>query len=195
MSGRGRPGGRIEGQLEREVVALQLRVRELEQLVEGGGPEEADDADLALVAELKQVFGASGLGIDPDTPCITVPTDSVFADAIGLRLREEATMVFDLLGTVMGVHPERHLVVTGHTSDRSISRRRGQPDRDHLLLGAAQAHAFARHLATAYEVDPARITIASQGAQAPVTSNDLPEGQDDNERLVACLIEADPAPR
>jgi len=190
-------GTGIEGQLEREVVALQLRVRELQQQVDGGEGPATDDA---LLAELKQVFGATDVAVTPlmGQPCLVAPTDVIFADPYALRLRDEATMVFDLLATVLQLHPDQSIMITGHTSDRSVPSRRGRPQRDHLMLGAAQAHAFATHLSAHHDVAPRRVSIASKGARAPRSSNDLPEGQDDNERLDLCFRatppESSPAP-
>lgn len=174
-------GGGIEGQLEREVVALQLRVRELES--------QRPDADTALLPELVQIFSGSDVAVDqgPLGPRLSVPASALFADRHAPRPRVEATMVYDLLGMALGQHEAYDVLVVGHTSDRPAPA--GQ---DHLLHGAALAHAFARHLIDVHGVAADRVTIASRGARQPIASNDLPAGQDENERIEVHLQRRSP---
>jgi len=180
-------GTGIEGQLEREVVALQLKVQELEA---GGARAGAEEETDPLLTELVQIFSGSDVMVEATDagPLLLVPSAAVFAEAYPPRLRDESAMVFDLLATAMGQHPTYEAVVTGHTSDRPPpSPRRGQPAIDHWLLGAAQAHAFVTQLREAHGVTGARLVVSSRGDSHPIASNDLPSGQDDNERIEVLL--------
>jgi flagellar motor protein MotB len=178
-------GTGIEGQLEREVVALKMRIAELEQ----GGAVAPTGPD-PLLTELSQVFSGSDVTV-ADTPegvLLLVPARAVFAELHPPRARAEAAMIFDLLATVMGQHTDAEAVITGHTSDRPPPPAPGgSAPVDHLLLGAVWAHAFATELHDGHGVARPRLTIASRGATLPVASNDLPSGQDDNERIEVLL--------
>lgn len=174
-------GGGIEGQLEREVVALQLRVRELEAA--------RPDADGRLLPELVQIFSGSDATVTqgPRGPVLSMPASALFATRHEARPRVEATMVYDLLGMALAQHTDYAVLVVGHTSDRPPPG--GQ---DALAFGASMAHAFARHLIDVHGVAADRVTIASRGAVEPVASNDLPAGQDDNERIEVHLERRSP---
>ncbi len=175
-------GTGIEGQLEREVVALKLRVQELEASLSHGPSSSRQNG---LVPELVQVFSGSGVLVSPygNGARLTIPVQLVYADLGSLRLRSEGTMVFDLLATVIDKHTAYDVHVVGHWSDRPSPHRKS-PTPLHLTMELARV--FADGLAS-HDVPMSRVLVAGHGATAPLTSNDLPEGQDANERIDVVL--------
>jgi flagellar motor protein MotB len=176
-------GTGIEGQLEREVVALKLRVQELEARLARAPSAPGQNA---LVPELVQVFSGSGVLVSPhgNGARLTVPIELVYADVASLRLRDEGTMVFDLLATAIAKHAAYDVYVIGNWSDRPSPYRKS-PTSLHLTLELARV--FAGRLAD-HDVPPERLLVAGRGQAAPLTSNDLPEGQDANERIDVVLV-------
>lgn len=175
-------GTGIEGQLEREVVALNLRVQELEAKL-ARAPVASNQNE--LVPELVQVFSGSGVLVAPHGAGarLTVPVEEVFADIRDLRVRGEGTMVFDLLATALVKHDRYDIHIIGHWSDRP-SPRSGSPTALELTLDLARV--FSAQLVR-HDVPEERIVVGGRGSSAPVTSNDLPEGQDANERIDVIL--------
>lgn len=174
-------GSGLEGQLDREVVALRQRVSELEDQLANGAAPGLDP----LVAELHQVFSGTAVvvGPSPGGAVLTVPAEVVFADVGALRIRGESTIVFDLLATATELHPAYELLIVGHTSDRPAVKRRGTAPVDPLAATALQAAAFAHHLHAHHGVPLERLVVVGRGPYQPIASNDIPEGQAANERL------------
>jgi chemotaxis protein MotB len=180
-------GTGIEGQLEREVVALQLRVKDLEATLDGATVANPSNP---LAAELHQVFADSGVLVTPvdGGARLNVPAMVVFGDPASLRIRDEAAIVFDLLATAIRKHEELEVHVTGHTSDRLVPRKRGVAAPTPMQITLDQARTFVEHLSSEYDVPLARFYIAGRGPFSPIESNDLAVGQDANERLEILLI-------
>src|SRR5690606_22878234 len=115
-----RDGRGLEGQLEREVVALQQRVRALEfelaQSVHGGDPG-------PIYANLHQLFAGTEISVDRrgGITVVTLPVGHLFADPYNLRFRQECQMSLDLLATALKDYPEQPVVVDGHTDDRMLT--------------------------------------------------------------------------
>ena len=99
-------------------------------------------------------------------------------------------MVFDMLATAIVKHDGVEVRVVGHTSDRPVpAPRRGRPALTAMQLTVLQAEAFAEHLSATHDVPLERFWVGGRGPYSPVTSNDLPEGQDANERIELQLVE------
>jgi chemotaxis protein MotB len=175
-------GTGLEGQLEREVVALKLRVQELEANL-ARAPISSQPNN--LVPELVQVFSGSGVLVSPygRGARLNVPVELVFADVPGRRLRGEGTMVFDLLATAITKHDQYDVLVIGYWSDRAPPKR-SAPTALHLTLDLART--FAGRLEE-LGVPAERMWIGGRGDHGPITTNDLPEGQDANERIEVLL--------
>ena len=181
-------GSGLTGQLEREIVALRLRVADLER-----GTSPVPSGPDPLVGELHQVFSGTDVTVaaSPGGCTLSVPTQLVFADPAGGRVREESAFVFGLLSTALATHSDVHALVIGHTSDRALPKRRGAAPPTPLGHTADLALLFAAELVSVHGVAPERVSIAARGSWAPVASNDLPSGQDANERVDVRLIRPD----
>lgn len=73
------------------------------------------------------------------------------------------------------------VIITGHTDSTSGSE-------FNLKLGLERANEFKDHLVS-LGVDPSRIEVASKGETEPRSSNDTPEGQQQNRRAEIQIIE------
>lgn len=175
-------GTGLAGQLEREVIALHQRVRQLEAEVASCGTSTAPDP---LYAELRQVFQGSEVevGRDGAVTVLTVRASHVFSDVYALTDRAEAKMTLDLLATALKLHPEVEATVIGHTDDRPLPRQWARTYRGSLELSARMAAAFAARLVRDFALPEARLTVAGRGPYAPVESNDVESGRDANQRL------------
>ncbi len=179
-------GSGLEGQLEREVIALKQRVRALEADLATCG---ATDVEGSVYAELHQVFTGSEIEVSQRGPAtvVTVRVSHLYSDPHTLTFREEADRNLDLIATALALHPDYDVVVTGHTDDRAIPREHLARHPDHRALSLALASAVSAHLSESYDLDATRFTVAGRGARAPLASNDLEAGRDMNQRIEISL--------
>lgn len=175
-------------QLDREIVALQQRIRLLEDQVfacAGEGPPPA------IYAELRQVFADGPVQVERRAALVlvTIPMDVLFSGD-GLQIREEAISSLDLLATALKLHPVQ-ATLTAHSDTLSppLALRRTWPTaRDWT---AARALAATHLLEDRFAVPPARLTAAAAGANALIANEDTPEGRAQNRRIV---VEIRPLP-
>ena len=190
-------GSGLEGQLEREVIALKQKLRERESDLATCG---AEDVEGSVYSQLHQVFSGSEIQIAQRGPAtvITVRVSHLYSDPHALTFREESDRSLDLLATALTLHPQYDITVLGHTDDSSIPGAYTARYPDHVALSLALASSLAAHLTDRYGVASERLTISGRGARAPVASNDLEAGKDVNQRLEVYLQPAaavPPAPR
>ncbi len=176
----------LESQLESEVIALSQTVRRLELRAET-----CDDAvpPDRLFAELTQVFANTEVEVTRvgGGTKLMLPATHLYRDAGDSRVRDEAFMLVDLLGTALAVNPLHQILVVGHTSDRSVPVKGGRSFGSRLDLSAFLAISVAERLIAGFEIAPERVTISARGMWDPVASNDLSAGQDANERVEITL--------
>lgn len=179
------PDGRgIEGQLEREIIALTERTRQLEAenrlCVEGGKP-------APLYAELRQILVSKEVTVAARgaITTVTLPETHLFgADAVSIR--EEAYVTLDLLGAALKSHPDLSVVIEGHTADFAPPLlARDYPDL--VDLGYFRATLVADVLQGKFGVPPEMITLATRGSYKPIASNDTAPGQAKNARVVVMI--------
>lgn len=182
-------GTGLAGQLEREVIALHQRVKQLEAEVASCGSSTAPDP---LYAELRQVFSGSEVEVDRDggRTVLSVRASHVFSDTWALTDRVEAKMTLDLVATALRLHPEVTALVVGHTNDRPLPRQWQKTYRSNLDLSTRMATAFAARLVREFELPEAQLMVAGRGQYAPVESNDIEAGRDANQRLEIWLYPA-----
>lgn len=177
------PDGRgLEGQLEREVVALNQRVRsldgELATCIHGAKPG-------PIFSALNQVFVGSevDIGRRGGVTVVTLPVAHLFADPYGLRFREECNHTLDLLSTVLNRYPDLPLLVEGHTDDAMLPGGLVRRFGSHLDLSFQYAAAVMQRLTEEHGVDEHRFTVAGRGPWAPIATNDTSSGQSRNQRV------------
>lgn len=184
----------LENQLEREVQALHQVVRDLRAQAEGCDAVGAPDA---IYADLHQVFAGTETTVEREgaVTVVTLPVSVLFTDPYGLRFREEADMVLDLLATALKLHPSHRVQISGHTDDAMLPsdwvRRYGS----HLDLSFQYAAAVMQRLSVDYAVPEGRFTVSAHGQWAPVASNDLPLGQQRNRRVEVRISPGAPPPK
>lgn len=180
-------GTGLEGQLEREVIALSQQKRELEERV--AGCVDASGAPDPLYLQLYQVFrdsevevGRAGL-----VTVLTVRVSHLYADPYRLVFRAEADGTLDLLATALALHPEYRVMIVGHVDDRPVPRAWSRTYLSPLDLSSRLAHGVAERLVEDHDVAPDLLAIGGRGAWDPLQSNDLDSGRDANQRIEVWL--------
>jgi outer membrane protein OmpA-like peptidoglycan-associated protein len=92
------------------------------------------------------------------------------------RIREESTPTLNDIAEVLRKHPDWKLQVNGHTD--AIGG-----DAFNLDLSKRRSTAVKNALATAFKIDPARLTTAGYGRSQPKDTNDTLEGRAHNRRV------------
>lgn len=179
------PDGRgIEGQLEREIIALTERTKQLEAenrlCAEGGKP-------APLYAELHQILVSKEVTVATTgaVTVVTMPETHLFgADSVSIR--EEAYVTLDLLGTALAAHRDLSVVIEGHTADIAPTLlAKSYPDLTDL--GYFRATLVADVLEDRFGVPPEMVTLATRGPYKPIASNDTVAGQAKNARVVVMI--------
>ena len=172
-------------QLDREVIAL----REQNKVLEGKLASCGEGAlDTELYAQLKQVYSGTEVQVSRvgARSVLIIPGELLFAPG-GIAVREEATMVTDLLATALGLHPDMQVWVIGYTDDDTLSGTLRRRFGDNWGLSTARAAAFKDVLVNQFGIAQTRFTIAGCGATHPIASNDTPEGRAKNRRIVVVI--------
>lgn len=180
------PDGRgIEGQLEREIVALQQRLRTLED--EARTCRDGTRTD-AVYAELHQVLSGNDVELSHQgvVTIVSMPEAHLFGSD-GASIRDEARVTLDLLATVLNKHGKHLVVVEGHTADVAPSAQLARRYPSLVDLSYSRAASIVRVLVDRFGVREERFTIAARGPHAPVASNDTPAGQALNRRIVVYI--------
>jgi flagellar motor protein MotB len=172
-------GNGLEGQLEREILALRAQVVRLETNQScGKGPD-------LLYTELNQVLSPKDTLLEYDGPITTITLrENILFGSDEYSIRQEARMALDLIATALNAHAKHRIVVEGHTADTPGSTKIGKAYPNPWDLGYVRASAVASVLIQNYKLDSTRLTVATRGDSEPIASNDTPAGQVRNRRVV-----------
>ena len=177
-------------QLDQEVLAARERNRTLEEQLQHCG-ETGSTAE--IFRELSQVLSGTEVELERDGPrtAVIIPSDMLFGSD-GIEVRQEATMVLDLLATALKLHPGLSVMVLAHTDDQPVPRELRRLAPDHWALSTAQARAVALSLIINFGVEETRLSVAGRGSAAPRSPNDTPAERARNRRVVVVI--GPPAP-
>lgn len=178
-------GSGLQAQLEREVVALQARVRTLEEDLLTCGEDTGPDT---IYQELHQVMSGMEIEVarEGNTTLLTFPADLLFSR--GTDLRDEARMPLDILATAISLHPEYTVTVEGHTDDRQPAGDLRRLYADNWALSWSRAETVMHILSTEFGIPEERFTLKARAHYDPVATNDTSAGQALNRRVVVRLI-------
>ncbi len=176
------PESALVGQLDREVLALKEVNARLQ--AQANSCDELGGSD-PLYAELHQVFTSTEVEVSREgrATVVKIPGEQLFAPG-SVRIRQEAQMVLDLVATGLASHPERAVMVMGHTDDQAITGTLRSSYASNWELSAARSSAFVRELVEDFQLDPARFTIGGRSHYDPIRDNSTPEGRASNRRIV-----------
>ncbi|HEX7114149.1 MAG TPA: OmpA family protein [Steroidobacter sp.] len=105
-----------------------------------------------------------------------VATHGVLFDTGSDRIRPESTPTLAEIGTMLKEHPDLRLAIEGHTDNV------GQ-DAANQVLSEKRAQAVRQYLITEFGIAGDRLEAKGYGASKPVSSNDTPEGRQQNRRV------------
>ena len=105
-----------------------------------------------------------------------VATQGVLFDTGSDRIRPESTPTLKEMGTMLKEHPELKLVIEGHTDDVGAAA-------SNQSLSEKRAEAVRQYLVDTYGIDKSRLQSKGFGSSKPSTSNDTPEGRQQNRRV------------
>ena len=176
-------GSGLEGQLEREVLALRAQLYRQEA---GGACGQGPDAVYGELHQVLQPNDATVKYVGPVTQVILQESELFGAD--GTSIRQEARMALDMVATALNSHPRHRVFIEGHTADvaPTVALTRAYPNL--WDLGYVRASAVANVLINDFKVNPVRFTVATRGSSAPLASNDTASGQSRNRRVVIAIL-------
>ncbi len=171
----------LVAQLDREVIALQQRVNQLERALATCA---TDEGAPVIYAELVQIYAGGPVKVVRDgvVTRVTMPVDLLLASD-SFRIREEALPTLDLLATALKLHPDLKVEVVAHADGNEPSNLQSKLAPTAWELSTLRAVAIGRALAESYAVPGSRLTVAGQGNAVPVATNDTTEGRALNRRV------------
>ena len=181
------PDGRgIEGQLEREVRALNLALQEWKHRAETCG--EGEGAPEKIFTELHQVLKASEAAVTKDgrVTVVTLHDDTLFSEGT-LVFRVEARMALDMVATSIKLHPQLMVTVEGHTDDGKPPRSMQKRFPTSWEWSYAKANAVRELLTHEFGLEPERFAVKGRAGYAPVAENDTDAGKARNRRVVVYI--------
>jgi len=134
------------------------------------------------LAETKQDLEVC-LEMKNDLLKVEIP-DAVRFNFGSTRLTDNGKEAIDSVWEVLQDHPDRRILIEGHTDDVSIDESFRHIFPSNWELSTARASVVLHYLLRKHNVDPGRITIAGYGEYHPVAGNDTPEGRAKNRRVV-----------
>ncbi len=105
-----------------------------------------------------------------------VATQGVLFDTGSDRIRPESTPTLKEIGTMLKEHADLKLVIEGHTDNVGAAA-------SNQSLSEKRAAAVRQYLISTYGVDEGRLQAKGFGASKPSTTNDTPEGRQQNRRV------------
>lgn len=165
-------GEGIEGQLEREIMALTAKLTVCEQEREDCA--NADDRE-SLDYHLRQIFYESGAFIERDGVIarMILPWDQLFAS--GLAHADGSRMILDLLATTMTIHEGYTVRITAYPGEAAVPRWLKRRYPTHWDYGIAAVRTLMNVVVTDFEVPESRFILASHGAYGIDAASEEPQ--------------------
>ncbi|NRA50839.1 MAG: PD40 domain-containing protein [Phaeodactylibacter sp.] len=129
------------------------------------------DEPYQLIIELRRV---PETGISVEAPSAPVVLRNVFFASGSSELMQESIPELDRLKAFLEDHPERGIIVNGHTDNIG-------DEAANLALSEARAKAVRDYLAS-HGINPIRLGFKGYGESRPIASNETPEGRAQNRR-------------
>ena len=172
-------------QLDREVIAMKLRNKQLQAQLESCGEQQERNP---IYTELLQVFSGSEVRVSREgTQTVVIIPGALLFSSGSITIRSEATMVLDLLSVALQLHTDAKIRVIGHTDDRPLSGSLRRQYGTNWELSVFRASSFMHTMVEDFGIEEARFTIAGRGPSEPIASNDTPEGRERNRRLIIII--------
>ena len=105
-----------------------------------------------------------------------VATQGILFDVSSDHIRGESTPTLKEIAEMLQAHPDLKLTIEGHTDNTGSAA-------GNQTLSEKRAAAVRQYLIDTYHVDGGRLQSAGFGATKPVSSNDTPEGRQNNRRV------------
>lgn len=180
-------GGGIVGQLNREVIALQMRLEQAERRLESCGE---SDGPPDVVYQRMHTYLAGAEATVARTGRITeitMPASYVFGSDID-NVRQEAAMALDMVASSIQGRPGYRIVVEGHTSPGVVSSTVRGKFPDNWALSAGWARAVVATMVDEYGVPPEQVTLVAKAGSEPVEQGDTPAAREANERVLLIVV-------
>jgi chemotaxis protein MotB len=119
---------------------------------------------------LQQQLGANKVTIRKEARglVISILTDNVLFDLGDIRLKKEMRAILDQIAEVLKRHPDKQVVVEGHTDDLAIQTTRIPGNWE---LSALRATSVVKYLVVEKGVDPSRLSAAGYAEYKPLVPN------------------------
>jgi OOP family OmpA-OmpF porin len=134
-----------------------------------------DAANPRLIANVRVAAGGKKL-YDALAEKGRVATQGILFDTGSDRIRPESTPTLKEIGAMLTEHPDLKLAIEGHTDNVGAAV-------TNQTLSEKRAAAVRRYLIETHGVDEARLQANGYGASKPATTNDTPEGRQQNRRV------------
>ncbi|MEW5701605.1 MAG: OmpA family protein [Candidatus Zixiibacteriota bacterium] len=105
-----------------------------------------------------------------------VATQGIFFDSGSDKIRPESTPTLKEIGLMLKDHPDLKLLIEGHTDNVG-------DDAANQTLSEKRANAVRDNLISQYGIEGTRLQAKGYGETKPVSSNDTPEGRQNNRRV------------
>jgi chemotaxis protein MotB len=155
-------------------------------LVTGTGGDVAGE----LKVKLRQQLGANKVSIRKEARglVISLLTDKVLFDLGDNRIKKEMKGVLDEVADVIKKHPDKQIVVEGHTDDLAIKTSKIPSNWE---LSALRATAVVKYFVMEKGLDPSRFTASGYGEYQPLVPNISEENRRVNRRVDIVIMKLD----
>jgi outer membrane protein OmpA-like peptidoglycan-associated protein len=103
-------------------------------------------------------------------------TQGIYFDTGSDGIRPESAPTLKEIGDMLKEHADLKLAIEGHTDNVGVAA-------SNQTLSEKRAAAVRQYLIDKYSIDGSRLVAKGLGATKPVTSNDTPEGRQNNRRV------------
>ena len=155
--------------------------KELDELKNEGSKQDAELRDaLAKLAKIQdvQVEGNS-----------TVIKNDLLFQSGSFQITSRGRRVLDDIWLVLEKHPQREILIVGHTDNLPIAENFVAAYRSNWDLSSWRALAVLHYLEGLPNAHPERLVVVARGPYQPITENDSDEGRRQNRRVEIILGE------
>ncbi len=148
-------------------------------------PVEVTTSKSTELRDVEDALEKSGLDVhrEPRGLVISLPQAVLFAPGDD-RIAESARPMIDQIASVLRTIPNR-VVLVGHADSMPIHNQRF---RNNWELSAARGVSLLELLSASCGIDESRLSVSSEGANRPRSSNDTPDGRANNRRVEMVIL-------